>query len=257
MESRQNPCLSGCAVCKAAPSQLRRAGFDIWQCKVGMGSGGVTQRRMKGEACWWAERSPWQRFPRSAQPWDLPCTASPGNWAKVSFRAVFWFGVSSCFHGREFPFLTKDERKKKKKERNFKKKKTCLEFWPKKWDVSILVLAFGSPKLQPMEETIFVETLLASFARHGRGTALSCPCGQAVWGVRGGLCAPGGFAEGETRREREKERKPSRAAQGTALFGSTSLLPTAPLNPPRVALCLFCKGHCHENGIFVWWGAST
>lgn len=42
---------------------------------------------------------------------------------KVSIRAVFWFGVSSCFHGREFPFLTRDKRKKKKKKTNTKRKK--------------------------------------------------------------------------------------------------------------------------------------
>lgn len=50
------------------------------------------------------------------QPRDPPHMASQGNGAEVSARAVFWFGVSSCFHGREFPFLTKDKGKKKEKE---------------------------------------------------------------------------------------------------------------------------------------------
>lgn len=71
--------------------------------------------------------------------------------------------------------------------------------------------------------------------------------------------ASGGVARGETCREREKEREPSRAAQATvppAPFELGSLLPAAPLAAPRAALCLFRRGHCHENGIFVSRGAS-
>lgn len=80
---------------------------------------------------------------------------------------------------------------------------------------------------------------------------------ERLGGVSGGF---GGVARGATRREREKEREPSRAAQATvppAPFELGSLLPAAPLAAPRVALCLFRRGHCHENGIFVSRGAST
>lgn len=145
METGQNPRPSVCAVCRAAPSQLCGTAFDVWQCRSGDGKWRCHPKAHggRGKQCWWVERSPWCFFPRSAQPWDLPCMASLGNRAKVSFRAVFWFGVSSCFHGREFPFLTKDEGKKKKRKK--KKKKPALNFGQKNGMFPFLFWLLAAP----------------------------------------------------------------------------------------------------------------
>lgn len=111
----------------------------------------------------------------------------------------------------------RQEQKKRKKLKPKKKTQPCLEFLPTKWDVSILVLAFGSPKLQPVEENIHVETLLASSSSAMAGLEL-LPHSRAVLG-----------------------------GEGAWPLQSVSLCSLP---------CALWRGHCHENRLVVLWGAS-
>lgn len=123
---------------------------------------------------------------------------------------------------------------------------------PKKWDVSILVLVFGSPKLQPMEENICVEMLLASSAQcngcFGAGRARSsCPHGGWLWGVLG---AEGDFWHMEKLAESVR-RSVDPPERGAGHRSSDAFLPAPVLFAEDIAMrtgLLFCGEHRHEAG---------